>query len=199
MSTAGAFRGQFAAAFSSEIVIDLFIDREDFDWRPLSRCCVVFSQQNESKVFLATVKDCTKRFGSTRPILVLTRVSDIATGESRTAWRVPLRGYSGLDVRIIDENKKVWRPEAVDISLTGILIEFPKGGNPEFDVGASVSLGLKLDKRELKLPATVRRKNGKQYGLFFPYDLHGGEIKTSNRLRELVKGLERRWLSRHIR
>ena len=199
MSTAGAFQGEFVAVSSRDVFIDLFRGEEELICKPLSRCCVVFSQQNQSKVFLATVKDWFKPEASTRPLVVLSRVSDIATGESRAAWRVPLRRYSKLSVRFVDEDKRVWHPEAVDISLTGILIKFPKDNAPDLDVGAWVGLELKLNEHEVKLPADVRRRDGRLYGLFFPYDLHGGEITSSNTLRQVVNELERQWLSRHIR
>ncbi len=199
MSPVGVFQGQFVAVSSSEVIIDLLLGDEEHLCRPLSRCCVVFSQQNQSKVFLATVKDCIKPEASTRPLVVLSRVSDIATGESRAAWRVPLRRDSKLSVRVVDEDKRVWRPEAVDISLTGMLIKFPRDKDPDLDVGAWVGLELKLNKHEVKLPADVRRRDGQTYGLFFPYDLHGGEITTSETLRRVVNELERQWLNRHIR
>ncbi len=199
MSSTGVLQGQFAAVSSRDVLIDLFLGDEELICRPLSRCCVVFSQRNQSKVFLATVKDCFKPEASTRPLVVLSRVSDIATGESRTAWRVPLRRNSSLSVRVVDEDKRVWRPEAVDISLTGMLIEFPKDKAPDLEVGAWVGLELRLNEHEVKLPADVRRRDGRLYGLFFPFDLHEGEITSSNTLRQVVNELERQWLSRHIR
>ncbi len=199
MSTMGVFQGEFVAVSSGDVLIDLFQGEEEQICRPLSRCCVVFSQQNQSKVFLATVKDCIKPEASARPLVVLSRVSDIATGESRAAWRVPLRRDNELSVRVVDEDKRVWHPEAVDISLTGILIRFHKDDVPDLDVGAWVALELRLNQHEVKLPADIRRRDGRLYGLFFPYDLHGGEITSSNTLRQVVNELERQWLGRHIR
>ena len=92
------------------------------------------------------------------------------------------------------ENGETWSVEAVDMSVTGALVEFPGEEVPELAVGSRFKVKLRLEELSVALAAEVRRRYGKRYGLFFSDILAEEQLKPPPELAKLVCRLEQIWL-----
>ncbi len=110
---------------------------------------------------------------------------------------VPLRDLedTGLGVKLVTGDKKVWTPRPLDIGYCGMLIEFDTGKVPLLTFGAAVELRLRFGVTTVKLAGEVRRSQGRRYRLSFPESLVGeGPVNPPNALRKIVSALEALWL-----
>lgn len=89
----------------------------------------------------------------------------IRTDNLRASIRIPVPDRT-LSAAVL-ENEKPLIVRAIDISLHGILIEFPRDRVPEIDEGTHRMLVLKLGQRKVLLEAEVRRRDGARYGMAF--------------------------------
>ncbi len=181
--------GRFAAASKLDVVFDLIVDLELGLLQPLSACCVVFNHGDKASVFLASLKD----YNGQQPTLQLRlqRVSDVASGDRRMAWRVPVDDKCGLRAEVRTQDDNAWVVRVVDISGTGMMIEFPKGSAPHFEVGALLDVELRLDNHIARLAGLARRRSGRRWGVFFPDVLKQGRVQPLQSLRLIVDRLER--------
>ncbi len=120
------------------------------------------------------------------------------TTERRMAFRVAVPRLTDLTVRIGFKGK-TWSVAPVDLSLTGILIEFPKPEVVDIPVDAKISLELRLGDKNSVLMGVVRRKKDSQYGILFVDSLRNGELKPPESLVYIYKELERQWLRRRLK
>ena len=110
---------------------------------------------------------------------------------------VPLRDLedTGLGVKLVTKDKKVWLPRPLDIGFCGMLIEFDSGKEPRLAFGAAVELLLRFEGATVKLAGEVRRSQGRRYRLSFPESLVGeGPVDPPAALRRIVSALESLWL-----
>ena len=82
----------------------------------------------------------------------------------------------------------------VDVSLSGIFLEFRASGDFQLPLGCLVSVQLSFDGDRVALSGEVRRRNHSGYGLFFSEVLQGGALRPPEALRAIVRKLEQRWL-----
>ena len=89
----------------------------------------------------------------------------IAVADSRSSCRVPICSEALLETKVIEEGGKVHKAKAVDICLTGILLQF-EGDTPALDPKESVALELSLSEKKLiPLPKQEEdEKSGKEGG-----------------------------------
>ena len=110
---------------------------------------------------------------------------------------VPLRDLedTGLGVKLVTVDKKVWTPRPLDIGFCGMLIEFDSGKVPQLPFGSAVELRLRFGVTTVKLAGEVRRSQGRRYRLSFPESLVGeGPVNPPVALRKIVSALEALWL-----
>lgn len=184
--------GRFASVSNEAVTFDLFLSEEKI-LMPPSLCSVTFCTSPGSCVFLAPVQDY--QYDRNQPgQLVLDLPSQIAKTEARSVFRMPLWHESGLDVSVWSDD--VWNAQPINISLAGILIEFPWDNVPDFSVGAELHVELQLESQIAALAAVVRRRVGSRYGLFFPQVFSKGGIQPPKELRIILDLVERRWEER---
>jgi hypothetical protein len=86
----------------------------------------------------------------------------------------------------------------IDISFTGILLEFSPETDPDFSISEEVDLELYLRGNTVCLRAEVRRRNGHRYGLFFPETVNKHGVQVPESMRNIVEELERARLKERI-
>ena len=187
-------QARFSALSAESILFELLDPPETAYFRPLSLSVVSFNSGSRHCIFLSSVihfkEDEEFRIGQ----LLLRIPSDIIAAESRIAFRVPLGRDTELRVRVVDENGKTWTPRAINISMTGILIEFPADDVPGFQTDDWLQVELRMNDHVERLKGFVRRCEGRGYGLIFPEVLQGAEFDPPAALRTIVNTLERNWL-----
>ena len=187
-------QARFSALSAESILFELLDPPETAYFRPLSLCVVSFNSGSRHCIFLSSVihfkQDEEFRIGQ----LLLRIPSDIMAAESRIAFRVPLGSDTELRVRVVDENGRTWAPQPIDISMTGIQIEFPANDVPGFQTDDRLQVELQMNDHVEQLEGFVRRCEGRGYGLIFPDVLRGAEFDPPAALRAIVNTLERSWL-----
>jgi len=96
------------------------------------------------------------------------------------------------------EDGSVLQVDAVDLSVTGALVEFSDEEVPDLPVGTRFTVELRLDELVVTLAAEVRRRYGKRYGLFFSDVLADEQLNPPTELSALVARLEQIWLGSGI-
>ena len=124
--------------------------------------------------------------------------SDWRKQKRRQALRqvVPQEIIISLELEFNDGTGTLWPAQCLDISLTGILIEFPARHVPQVDVETKVFLTLKF-KGEVaeEIPGIVRHCTERRMGIFFP-DSSPRTAHQENCLSHIVRTIEREVLQR---
>ena len=95
--------------------------------------------------------------------------------QRRNAFRVPLTTSSDLSV-MLGHRDKSCSVKPLNISLTGILIEFDRDDVYDLAIGAEVNLTLKSGDKTEKISGKIMRRDGNQYGIFFPSTVVDNEV-----------------------
>ena len=151
----------------------------DPDFATSSIRAVCFGQPPGSSVLLATVKHYDEHQGH----LLLTSLSPITRLERRRSRRIPVPVNCGLVVRLGREEQQ-WTPTPVDLSLSGLCVEFARDELAQPAVGSFVDVKLSLGDRALELQAQVVRQKKRSYGLCFLHPI-------SQPLQQICELLER--------
>lgn len=120
------------------------------------------------------------------------------TNERRMAFRVAIPSLTDLTVKVAFKGK-TWSVKPVDLSLTGILIEFPKTEVVEMPLDAEIGVELQLGEKIATLRGIVRRRNRNQYGILLANSLRNGDLRPPESLVQIYKELERQWLRRRLK
>ena len=103
-----------------------------------------------------------------------------------------MRG-SRLSVLLLKEGRTI-AADPIDLSVTGILIEFTKVSDPNLSRGAHIELELQLGVQVVRVKAEVRHHEGQRYGLLF-YEIASRQgLNPSKPLQSIVTEVERLWL-----
>ena len=84
--------------------------------------------------------------------------------EERTAFRVAIPRLIDLAVTVTF-NGKAWPVTPVDLSLSGILVEFSNPEEEKIPINAEIAVELRLGDQVSDLIGIVRRRQGDQYGI----------------------------------
>ena len=192
-------RAEFAAFSERSVMLDVFHATADC-YPSASLALVAFVWGEQTRAFLAPVVRMDARPAPEPSRLELEMPLEIASAMGQIRYRVPVFHDSGLDVKVIpDDSPRLVRAQAVNLSLTGILIEFAKGADPHFPVGAGLTVALSLGKQGVSLAGEVVRTRERQYGIRFR-DVWGIPLfDPPEELRMIVRVLERQWLRERIR
>lgn len=190
VDSGGICRGRFQTLSEELITLDLPQQPDGVDFSPLSQCACLFRYGNGGCVFLAEVHSLDAL--SSPQILVVHRPQQAAC-EARRAFRVPIIKQLP-EAELTNESGETFHANAVDLSMTGVLLEFPGEDVPDLPVGSRFKVHFRLEELNLTLMAEVRRRYGKRYGLFFSDVLAGDQLKPPAELSTLVHRLEQIWL-----
>jgi hypothetical protein len=131
-------------------------------------------------------------------LIAFLRSPNPETSERRIAFRVAVPRLTDLAVKVGFKGK-IWSAAPVDLSLTGILIEFPKTGVVDMPIDAEISVELRLSDKTAALRGVVRRRSGNQYGILLSDSLRNGDLRAPDSLVIIYKELEREWLRRRLK
>jgi len=115
------------------------------------------------------------------------------------AFRVPIGGKVAPRVRLSTPEGRSWAVTAIDLSIVGILVEFPADKDPGLSIRDEFELELRLGAGAVRLKAEVRRRDGHRYGFMFPESITRQGLRPPPPLKEIVEILERTWLKERIR
>ena len=118
--------------------------------------------------------------------------------EQRMGFRIPLSISSGLSTSITFGDKTCSvRP--LNLSLSGILLEFSEGEVFEMPIDTQISIRLQLQDTTAALSGVVRRRIGNQYGISFPDSLRDYKLDPPASLQVIYAKLEKQWLRARIK
>lgn len=188
-------RGRFAALQGSRVTLALDPSEAKPAIRPLSVCSVSFAHDERAYVFLAPVWRLREgNDGAGRRLLSLGLPGQMASLDAGAARRIPVGMGVTLSIEVGTYDRRTWSPDAVDVSASGVLLDFGEETPPRLPVGALVEIALELEGRRAALTAAVRRREEGRLALSFVVAEGGSAAEPSEALREMLSLLERRWL-----
>lgn len=180
----------FVSVSDHEVVLATASESMETNFCALCPCLVSFSHRGRTMAFLSQIRDW--NHGTNPPRLSLDLPTRLLAMEHRQHFRIPLRGDSDLEVRVSTQGGEIWPARPIDISVGGMLIEFPD--DPDLPTDEKLELDMRLGEESVRVTAVVRHRRGCRYGLVFSDGHRGGEAQLPEELQRLVSALEGRWL-----
>lgn len=162
-------------------------------------CCASFVHGGRICIFLSSVQRTSIHSAERLATITLTIPSQIEGPERREGLRVPVCKEDGLEAQLLSEDGRAWQPAALDLSLTGGLVELPPEVSLAEATGTRLVLSLRLGDIAIQLTAEVRRRQGQRYGLLFHHAKADEGPPSLDGLLKIVKRLEENWFHRQRR
>jgi hypothetical protein len=118
--------------------------------------------------------------------------------ELRLGFRVPLSISSRLSASIAFGDKTC-SVKPLNLSLSGILVEFSKGEVYQMPIDTQVKIRLQLQDTTIVINGVVSRRSGNQYGIFFPDSVRDNELDPPDSLQAICTKLEKQWLRGRVK
>jgi len=151
---------------------------------------VSFSLKGNCCTFFATVLEYLKNPPPSPPSLTLQLPTQIIDIKALRSSRIPIGKKMVPLVRLRTADNRILLPKPVDLSQTGILVEFEEAEDPDLSPSAELGLELYLDPHTVFLKSIVKRRDGHRYGLFFP-EVHTKDgIAAPQSFRKIIESLE---------
>lgn len=167
--------------------------------RPPTQCSVTLRFGQRNRVFIATVLAVRPGEVSGGALELLLKIpGEIAAGDPRMAFRVPILKPADLVVELRVADETIRGATAVNLSLIGMLVE-SAGTEDVLAAGAEVFVTLTQGNIHVTLRAELRRRYERRVALFFPDVLKEGSLEPPDELRAIVRDLERLWLRQRAR
>ena len=160
-------------------------------WHTAPRLFISFSHNGNCCAFFAEVLEYQDKDTVSSPALKLKVSSKLIGMESRMSYRVPIGEKFAPSVRIFTKDGRVFLPKPIDLSFTGILIEFDETEDPDFRLSEDLGLELRLNKYLVHIKAVVKRRDGHRYGLFFPEAVTRNGLNPPQALQKIFASLAR--------
>lgn len=190
------WKARFSELLDDAVILVLPRGEEVAPIGPATHLCVTFSFESRAGVFLASVFEVRRpspEVPSNR--LVVGIPEQVLLAGRRLSFRVPIPSRRGLELVLRRADGTELRPEPLDISLTGMGVQFELAEDPELVVGEQLDASLRLFETVAELPVVVRRSRDRgRYGLYFEDVRLGPDIDPPEEIRAIFKALERRWL-----
>lgn len=128
---------------------------------------------------------------------------DISSGRGKTAPSQERRGgYRAgvvqglsLDAELRCSKNKGWPSKALNLSLNGVLLEFPKEqAPPSLHIDEKVSIKLCCHEDIVWVPGVVRHRHGNRVGICFPEFMHVNAKSTEQVISRILRAVERGWI-----
>jgi hypothetical protein len=188
------YQARFSRVSKERVTLEVFTPMADDAFPVGSRCAVSFHLGERSGIFIVEVLELSVPTPPRPPEVVLRYPKVVARGETRRAFRYPVSPMLQLRVVLTDTEGQSHNPKAVDLSLAGILVEFPGPRIPELPVGGDVNLEIRLKNHLVRLTGEVRHQRRRQCGLLFKEVVEAGLLDPPQMLLTLLRAVEARWL-----
>lgn len=167
--------------------------------QPPTQCSVSLRFGQRNRVFIATVLAIRPGEMSGGALELLLKIpAEIAAGDPRMAFRVPILKPDDLGLALRVDATPVAEARALNLSLIGILIETPQG-DVRMSPDSSIEVSLRHGDVQVTLRAELRRRYDRKLALFFPDVLEDGSLDPPVELRTIVRDLELLWLRQRAR
>jgi len=192
--------GRFKRLMPQGVLLELDGPVDERTFPPLALATVSFTSGGRARVFMAPILEVEAGDEGGAPLIRLALPDEIAGADGRTTFRVPITPEGALVARLLLGEGTSVEVRPLNISQSGILVELPGGTGLELAKGRVVEVELRLDEEEaaVQVEAVVRRRSGREYGLFFPLAVARGAHAASKPLRDIVRELETRWLRSRV-
>jgi hypothetical protein len=167
--------------------------------RPPTQCSVSLRFGQRNRAFIATVLAVRPGEISGGALELLMKIpGEIAAGDPRMAFRVPILKPADLGIELHINGDRVVDARPLNLSLIGMLVETPRAVVPVPD-DADVRVLLRHGNLQITVRAEVRHRYDRRLALFFPDVLDDGSLKPPDELRAIVRELELLWLRQRAR
>jgi len=194
--TGDVLRGRFERLERSRVTLSLHPSSGAASPRPLSVCCVSFAHDERAYVFLAplwrVLGDPNEARGRLLSVGLPGQIASLDVGSAR---RIPIGVDVTLNIELGTYDRRSWAPEAVDLSATGVLLDFGAEKPPRLPLGALVETVLEFEGVRVELTAAVRRREGNRLALSFVDTAPSSPAALPEELAGILARLEQRWLS----
>jgi hypothetical protein len=130
--------------------------------------------------------------------LVFKIPNEIAAGDPRMAFRIPILKPADLSLELFVGHEKIADARPLNLSLVGMLVETPHGDIP-IEPGGELLVKLRHGEIQISLRAEIRRRFDCKLALFFPDVLSEGSLEPPDELRAITRELELLWLRQRAR
>ena len=188
-------RFRFVSENSRFVAFEVLDGVPNLEVSPGDPCTVIFVDGLRTSVFASAALEYD---AASKPLAIL-RIGlpeQIVRTETRSALRIPLHRESELRVTVHCRDRW-WTATPVDISLGGVLVEFPP--NEPFNAGEDDELlvDLELPGRVVQLEGMAQSRLGNCHAIYFSEvlrRLRHGDATPPDGLREILDELEDGWL-----
>ncbi len=189
--TGEVLRGRFEELASAHVTLRVEPTGPASAPRQLGVCCVSFVHDERAFVFLAPLWRLVDAPDAGKgKLLSVGMPGQMATLDLGSARRIPMPPGAEPEVQVATYDRRAWRPQAVDVSATGILLDFGDERPPRLPLGALVEISLGFGGACAALTAAVRRCDGARVALSFVREATdaraagaGGSTRSSKRWR----------------
>ena len=124
---------------------------------------------------------------------------ETTTQERRGGYRARVVHDLDLESEMRCSKNKVWLCRALNLSLNGILLEFPKDKIPMLHVDEKISVKLCCHEDVVWVPGVVRHRRGNRVGVCFPEFMHVSAKSTEQIIARILRAVERGLLRQQAR
>jgi hypothetical protein len=179
--------------------ITLHLLEEASHFLKASRFFISFSHNGNCCAFFATVLEYQTASHLSPPSVTFQLSSKIIGLEKRMSYRVAIGNKVVPLVRLFTPIGRILLPKPIDLSLTGIMVEFDEREDPELLPTVELNIELSLDTHVVQLKSVVKRRDGHRYGLYFPEVVSNHDVNAPDSLRKIIESLERTLLQERAR
>ena len=155
-----------------------------------SVCCITFENGSIQHAFLTLISIYRKLSHFDPARLTVAQPRHVYGEQRRSATRVAVPAKSGLVVRVAADGGYLWAPRAVNVSVTGILLNFGELDPPNLPVGMRLDVVMVLGVDTATINAEILRRNRHEYALRFR-DVHeAAALAPPIGLLRIIKKLE---------
>lgn len=164
-------------------------------FQDLAPAVVSYLIDNTLHVFVGSVTGFTP--STTTGYLTMTLPPFVIQPDMRRFFRVPLVDAGRIQVRMEDQGYGIYEPQLVDLSVGGMLIQFPSDADPHLDIHSPLKVKLELDEQVANYLAEVRHTRGGKYGLMFIESPDAMDsIREAESLKEILATVGNAWLGK---
>ncbi|GJL63278.1 MAG: hypothetical protein NPIRA04_19320 [Nitrospirales bacterium] len=119
--------------------------------------------------------------------------------ERRDGFRARVVHGLSLESELRCSKNKAWSGKALNLSLNGVLLEFPKDQVPSLHVDEKVSIKLCCHEDSVWVPGVVRHQRADRVGVHFPEFMHASAKSTEQIISRILRAVERGWLRQNAK